>query len=81
MLVRRWDDDENGRGDTGGPDYGKNFADVFGQLGWLHFLVPWLPFEGGPEAELGYRRLIIYNNDYVHEGTIRTAEVSLDFQP
>ena len=84
-LVRRWDDEDYGRDGGGGggegEDYAKHFREVFGPHGWMHFFVPWLPFEGTPEAELGYRRLIVYNNDYVHEGTIKTADVSLDFQP
>ena len=56
------------------------FEDVFGQCGLLHFLLPMVPFEM-PKAELGYRRIVTFNNDYVDNGTIRTSETSLDFVP
>ncbi len=51
---------------------------VFGECGWLHFLVPLVPFEG-PKPELGYRRIITYNHDYIVDGTIYSSEQDLDF--
>ena len=56
------------------------FTDVFGQCGLLHFLMPYVPFEM-PKVQHGYRRIIIYNNDFILNGTIQTSETNLDYEP
>ena len=45
----------------------QRFEQVFGPCGILHFLSPFLPFED-PKVDLGYRRIITYNSDYVVNG-------------
>ncbi len=59
----------------------ERFAEVFGNCGLLHFLVPLVPMGGEPEAPVGYRRIIVYNNEYVKDGSICTSESTLDFEP
>ena len=73
MLVR-WEEPEE---DTSAYD---NFLEVFGQCGFLHFLVPLVPFDA-PKPPVGYRRIITYNNDYILNGTIHTSEENLDPNP
>lgn len=58
----------------------EHFEQVFGTCGWIHFLIPWVPFEM-PKVEMGYRRIITYNNDYIMNGTIYTSEANLDYVP
>ena len=58
----------------------QRFRDVFGDCGLLHFFVPMVPFDM-PKAEVGYRRLLMYNNDYILNGTILTSETTLDYVP
>lgn len=74
QLIYRWDDPELEVGCLG------HLGQVFGPCGWLHFLVPIVPFDG-PEPVVGYRRIITYNNDYILDGTVFTSEADLDFQP
>jgi hypothetical protein len=41
--------------------YSDRFYDVFGQCGILHFVIPLVPFDM-PRAEVGYRRIVTFNN-------------------
>ena len=51
----------------------QRFEQVFGPCGILHFLSPFLPFED-PKVDLGYRRIITYNSDYVVNGVAVQAD-------
>jgi hypothetical protein len=55
----------------------QRFHQVFGTMGVLHFLSPFLPFEG-PKIEEGYRRLITYNSDHVVDGMLQMNKVDSD---
>lgn len=52
---------------------GQRFELVFGSCGLMHFLVPFVPYDGPPVDE-GYRRIITYNSDYVRNGMVRNDE-------
>ncbi len=61
----------------------ERFAEVFGECGLMHFLVPVVPFTESAllEPPVGYRRIIVYNNDYVQNGNICSSEAALDYEP
>lgn len=47
----------------------QRFRQVFGPIGFLHFISPFLPFEN-PRIDEGYRRIITYNSDFVVNGVV-----------
>lgn len=56
--------------------HSQRFRQVFGPLGILHFISPFLPFEN-PRIDEGFRRIITYNSDFVVNGVV---VASGDFQ-
>ncbi len=80
-LIRQIDEDEaTEKEKQAAASLTRRFRDVFGECGWLHLLVPVVPFEM-PKVDMGYRRIITYNNDYIMNGTIHTSEENLDYTP
>ncbi len=73
------EDDEEAEEEIGPAE---RMREVFGTCPIMHLLVPVVPLgEEPPEAPVGYRRIIVYNNDYVHNGTICSSDVALDYEP
>ena len=55
------------------------FRRVFGPCGFMHFITAFNPLSRrAPVVEMGYRRIVTHNNDYILNGMVHTSEERLN---
>ena len=55
------------------------FRLVFGPCGFMHFVTAFNPLSRrAPVVEMGYRRIVTHNNDYILNGMVHTSEERLN---
>ena len=55
------------------------FRLVFGPCGFMHFITSFNPLSRrAPVVEMGYRRIVTHNNDYILNGMVHTSEERLN---